>query len=166
MVTIKDKNFAAVLDYSILEDWVDDEGVTHSPVDWDYEDHHNEYIQDFTEALKKINPEGLEYKIEGKNMRWTHVSGETIALDEEQVIEKLKFGSDYSIFVNEVKDGDTEITLMRYSHDEPTGASFTIKPFKPEDDGTETWPLKKRRLDSCTTRLEQAQLLVYFRKCK
>lgn len=69
-------------------------------------------------------PERERVKIVGTNMLWTRVSGWMTA-DFDRVIESLGLErADYRL-VFKLKGND--LTVMRYSHDEPTGATFYLE---------------------------------------
>jgi hypothetical protein len=60
--------------------------------------------------------------------RWTHEPFRAIT-QVENVLAVLYFGNQYTL---DFTLNGTSLTVVRYSHDEPTGASFTIKPYKSE----------------------------------
>lgn len=65
-------------------------------------------------------------RIEGKNMGWTRASGQAnIEADWQEIFRALTLNGDYRL-VLEIEG--KHFTVQRYSHDEPTGASFTIYP--------------------------------------
>ena len=65
-------------------------------------------------------------RIEGKRMGWQSRSGyKVIKATHKELWDALTFSGDWSL--NYKLEGNS-LTITRYSHDEPTGASFTIKP--------------------------------------
>lgn len=105
-------------------------GVDMTPSDYCYEacyDYkHENWANDlFPQWLASVgNPDYV--KISGKNMGWLHQEGYAVVeTDWDKLYKALTINGDYRLeFVVEGKD----FTAKRYSHDEPTGASFTIKP--------------------------------------
>ena len=65
-------------------------------------------------------------KISGTGMGWTRATGYAVVeTDWDKVYKALTINGEYRLeFVVEGKD----FTVVRYSHDEPMGARFTIKP--------------------------------------
>jgi hypothetical protein len=75
------------------------------------------------------NPEYL--RIAGSRMGWQARSGyKVIKATHKELWDALTFSGDWTL--SYVLEGDS-LTVTRYSHDEPTGASFTIKPDKGEE---------------------------------
>ena len=70
-------------------------------------------------------------KFFSKNMNWDRVSGYTYA-EIDDGLQPLYINGDFRLVVT--RDGDN-LTVVRYSHDEPVGASFvlTVEP-QPEGD--------------------------------
>ena len=65
-------------------------------------------------------------RIEGKRMGWQSRSGyKVIKATHKELWDALTFSGDWTL--RYVLKGKS-LTVTRYSHDEPTGASFTIKP--------------------------------------
>lgn len=60
--------------------------------------------------------------IEGRAMGWQRRSGHT-AVVSERVLDALSINGDYRLVF---KFDNHSLTCVRYSHDEPTGASFTF----------------------------------------
>ena len=61
----------------------------------------------------------------GKNMGWTHASGEgELPASVDNVMRFVTLNGDYTLKF--VFEKDEPIRITRYSHDEPTGASFEI----------------------------------------
>lgn len=70
-------------------------------------------------------------RIEGKRMGWQARSGyKVIKATHKELWDSLTFSGEWSLHYV-LKNGS--LTITRYSHDEPTGASFTITPDKGED---------------------------------
>lgn len=66
------------------------------------------------------------FRIDGKNMGWTHRSGFTIAKSD-SIIEALSINGDYRlVFTFTDVLTATTVKAARYSHDEPMGAYFEI----------------------------------------
>ena len=78
----------------------------------------------FPEAMKRLgNPTYV--RIEGRNMGWQNRSGYAIAQGTwESVYNKLAINGDYTLRFTLAGDS---FTVVRSSHDEPTGAYFTIR---------------------------------------
>jgi len=96
---------------------------------WEYKiDELEEYLMpDFMSA--NGNPEYL--RIEGKRMGWQARSGyKVIKATHKELWDSLTFSGDWTLHY--VLEGGS-LTVTRYSHDEPMGASFTITPDKGED---------------------------------
>jgi hypothetical protein len=69
-------------------------------------------------------------EVQGSNMGWTYAKGSaTIDADAEELIKVLKINGDFRLEVD-LPEGDDlaefDFKVMRYSHDEPVGASFYI----------------------------------------
>jgi len=117
----------------------DDDGTTGTPADycsgWCWDDMQQDTIHLLTEWQHlNNNPEAL--KISGAGMSWQRLSGYAIvrgsAGDElsQEVINSLKINGDFILRFR--LDGNT-LTITRSSHDEPTGATFTLQPI--QEDG-------------------------------
>lgn len=77
-------------------------------------------------AQAHIDDMGIEYfHVSGRDMLWTRVSGFIVA-DRLNVIEALTINGDFRLVFTFTPDAKT-FTVVRYSHDEPTGASFTVR---------------------------------------
>ena len=66
-----------------------------------------------------------ELQVKGRNMGWTRASG-TAFTTAEDLIDTLTFDGDWRLVFT--LDSNYNLSVVRYSHDEPTGASFTIEP--------------------------------------
>lgn len=66
--------------------------------------------------------DGFTVRIDGEAMGWTRASGYLVT-DSDNLLAALKINGDYRL--DFTLDGET-LRVVRYSHDEPTGASFTI----------------------------------------
>ena len=69
-------------------------------------------------------------EIQGRNMGWTNSTGSaTIDADADELIRALQINGDHRLEL-EIPEGDDladfDFKAKRYSHDEPTGASFFI----------------------------------------
>jgi len=65
-----------------------------------------------------------EWIIRGDNMGWTRASGNTEPIDGlEETFDALTLNGDYRLVFTLLNDS---LRVTRYSHDEPTGASFTF----------------------------------------
>ena len=90
--------------------------------------------EDLTELLNTWNDRLLEaglyiqgrvVVIIGRNISWQHYSGtKTVAFDADSVIDAMRLNGDFRL---SFQLQGTELTAVRYSHDEPTGASFTFQ---------------------------------------
>jgi hypothetical protein len=79
-----------------------------------------ESVDQFVEAIG--NP--YELRIEGRRMGWTGASGYAICkANSKDLLAKLTFSGDWRLRF--VFDGNT-LAITRWSHDEPTGASFEV----------------------------------------
>jgi hypothetical protein len=81
----------------------------------------------FAEFLKRNdNPNYL--KVAGKKVGWRGVSGYTvIKADFKELFEAMTFNGDWTL---RITLADTNLSIVRSSHDEPMGAPHTITPFK------------------------------------
>lgn len=69
-------------------------------------------------------------QVTGSNMLWTRVSGEALIEDvtSEAILKALSLNGSYRLEVS-IPMYDMEITAKRYSHDEPTGATFNLEAY-------------------------------------
>lgn len=67
-------------------------------------------------------------EIQGRNMGWTRANGAMIIdADSEELIKALQLNGDFRLeFELPDEDFDHDFKVTRYSHDEPTGATFLI----------------------------------------
>jgi len=94
--------------------------------EWEYEDAQGE-IQFAVERL------GADYVfIQGEGMGWTRASG-YIVVPPKQVVNALSLNGEYRIVLTVNDEDATDLRAVRYSHDEPTGASFTFRPATDEE---------------------------------
>jgi len=111
-------------------EFYDEETDTSKPAEYCYGDCYTEDLEYYTEAF--LNP-WLEAKaimadspvrIEGSAMGWQRRSGykDTSA---RAIIDSLSFDGDWTLVIR--YDGN-DLSFVRYSHDEPTGASFIVVP--------------------------------------
>jgi hypothetical protein len=66
-----------------------------------------------------------ELQVKGSRMGWTRASG-TAFTDVETLLDTLTFDGEWRLVFT--LDSKHDLSVVRYSHDEPTGASFTIEP--------------------------------------
>jgi hypothetical protein len=83
--------------------------------EWEYTDAREE----MEVAFEKV---GDYLYIEGTGMGWTRASG-YIVVSSDKAVDALGLNGEYRIVLNV---GET-LSAVRYSHDEPTGASFTFR---------------------------------------
>lgn len=96
-------------------------------------------VEDYTESFLKpwLEVKGImqdsPVRVHGSAMTWLRRSGyaDTSARG---ILDALSINGDYRLSIT-YENGD--LLFTRYSHDEPTGASFTIEPRPIEDDDTE-----------------------------
>jgi hypothetical protein len=69
-------------------------------------------------------------RLEGVGMGWQRRSGYADTTPS-QMLDTLAFGNDYALRFH--LDDDHALTIVRTSHDEPTGASFVIQILEGED---------------------------------
>ena len=75
------------------------------------------------------NEDTKRLRIEGRRMGWRNISGwADIRSNWDALLNALRIDGDYTLRLE--IDGDGIFTARRYSHDEPTGASFSIYPIK------------------------------------
>jgi hypothetical protein len=114
----------------------DEETNDSKPAEFCYGDCYTDDLEYYTEAF--LNP-WLEAKgimadspvrIEGSGMGWRRLSGhkDTSARN---IIDDLTFDGDWTLMVR--YDG-SDLSFVRYSHDEPTGASFSVVPVSLDGD--------------------------------
>ena len=72
------------------------------------------------------------YYIEGTGMGWQRLSG-FIVVSAEDAPRALMLRGDFRIVLMGDTDEPSKFRAHRYSHDEPTGASFTLRPATPEE---------------------------------
>jgi len=95
---------------------------TNAEEEYEYED--AMFVLDFYFSKSPVE----YFRIEGRNMGWQHQGGH-IVVPSNKVVEALTLNGDYRIVITLPNEGDiTEFTAVRYSHDEPCGASFTARP--------------------------------------
>lgn len=66
-----------------------------------------------------------ELQVKGKGMGWQRVSA-TYEVLAEDLLDSLTFDGDWRLFFT--LDDKHNLSVVRYSHDEPTGASFEVSP--------------------------------------
>lgn len=70
---------------------------------------------------------GVDYfTVEGKAMGWTRADGFTV-IAWDILADAFSLNGDYRV-VFTLADGENTLTAVRYSHDEPVGASFAVRP--------------------------------------
>ena len=82
-----------------------------------------EVINNWTEA---INFDGTEVRVDGKAIGWQRLSG-YLETTVDELPRALGINGEYRLVFT--LDG-SDLSIKRYSHDEPTGASFTVTPIK------------------------------------
>ncbi len=82
-----------------------------------------EVINNWTEA---INFDGTEVRVDGKAIGWQRLSG-YLETTVDELPRALGINGEYRLVFT--LDG-SDLSIQRYSHDEPTGASFTVTPIK------------------------------------
>jgi hypothetical protein len=67
-------------------------------------------------------------EVQGRKMGWTRANGSVIIdADAEELIKAMQLRGDFRLeFDLPDEDYDHDLKVMRYSHDEPTGATFLI----------------------------------------
>jgi hypothetical protein len=101
-----------------------DGSVCYEPIKEDLEDNI------FPEFLKRNNSPSY-LKIEGKAMGWQRRSGyKIIEANFNALFDSLTFSGDWTLKITLAGDS---LTIVRSSHDEPTGATFTIEPSTEEE---------------------------------
>lgn len=92
-----------------------------------------DYLEELVEDYAAFNK--CEYlRIEGRRMTWQYLSGYAIIkANSKALLDSLTFSGDWSLEFK-YDDETNEFTVTRWSHDEPTGASFIISPDKGEDE--------------------------------
>lgn len=91
---------------------------------WDYK---LEWLDELVEEWSKNC--GRDYMvISGRAMGWQRTSGHTDAMPAtgKELLKALTFSGDWTL--NFRLDQDNLLTVRRWSHDEPTGASFIVSP--------------------------------------
>ena len=67
-------------------------------------------------------------KVSGKNVGWRNLSGyDIVEADFNKLFEYLILNGEWTL---DITANDTEFSIRRSSHDEPTGASYIISPLK------------------------------------
>jgi len=80
-----------------------------------------EVINNWTEA---INFDGTEVRVDGRAIGWQRLSG-YLETTVDELPRALGINGEYRLVFT--LDG-SGLSIQRYSHDEPTGASFTVTP--------------------------------------
>jgi hypothetical protein len=84
----------------------------------------------FPEFLKRNNSPSY-LKIQGRAMGWQRRSGyKIIEANFNALFDSLTFSGDWTLKITLAGDS---LTIVRSSHDEPTGATFTIEPSTEEE---------------------------------
>lgn len=114
----------------------DDETGEAVPADWCYGDCFNDSIDAFEEAIVspfiQAHPELHRFKVEGKGMGWLRRSGVGQVMPyARDIVSQLSIDGDFRLFVS-YELGDS-FSIVRFSHDEPVGASFTYTILKEDD---------------------------------
>ena len=89
------------------------------------------YLKDeFFPLWESVNKATDTVRIEGKNMGWTHASG-WLVTEVKNLLDALSLRGDYTLTF--VLEPDKPLSVTRYSHDEPMGASFEVT-FVPDEE--------------------------------
>ena len=117
----------------------DDETGEAVASDWCFGDCFNDAVEVFEELIVSpfvlAHPELHRFKVEGKNMGWQRRSGfAEIMPYARDIVSQLSLNGDFRLLAS-FEGGDT-FKVVRFSHDEPTGASFVYTILK-EDDSVE-----------------------------
>ena len=113
----------------------DEDTDTSRPADYCYGDCYTEQCDFVLEMLGEW-ARAIDYtehgddllRIEGRAMGWTRASGEAFTNSLAGIVGLLRIDrAEWHLVFK--RDGNL-LTVVRYSHDEPTGASFTIEPVK------------------------------------
>lgn len=72
------------------------------------------------------------YHLSSERMNWDGVSGFTV-VDYKQVVNALKLNGDYRIEFHVDEATPDNYVVLRYSHDEPCGARFIVRPATDEE---------------------------------
>ncbi len=105
----------------------DEETGTESPAQWCQDYCHEDSRQLCLELISdwlRINSNPQAVKITGKNITWERLNGYALVMPQD-ILNALIINGEFTITLT--LDGD-KLTARRSSHDEPTGASFTITP--------------------------------------
>lgn len=94
-----------------------------------YDDDKNEVDVLLLDWAQRNHHEGEFVKVAGSEMLWTRISL-TRVIPLENLVDYLALNGDYNLYFK--LDGK-ELTVLRTSHDEPTGASFIVTPAEEED---------------------------------
>ena len=91
-----------------------------------YEDDKRNIIEALDKWIAELELSHVE--IQGRDMGWTRASGAMIIdADSEKLIKSMQIDGDFSLeFELPDEDLSHDFKVMRYSHDEPTGATFLI----------------------------------------
>ena len=87
--------------------------------------------EDFNSYLS-ANEEPNFVRIDGKNMGWRNLVGYTVVrANSKELLESLSINGEWRIVFT---FSENTLTVNRYSHDEPTGAFFTVSPVSDEEE--------------------------------
>lgn len=117
----------------------DDETGEAVASEWCFGDCFNDSIEVFEDLIVspfiQAHPEIHRFKVEGRGMGWQRRSGVAEIMPyARDIVSQLTLSGDFRLLVS--YDMGDSFTVIRYSHDEPTGASFTYTILK-EDDSVE-----------------------------
>lgn len=99
---------------------------TNAEDEWDYEDAEGE----MKFAFERLGADNLFIQAEG--MGWTRASA-YIVVPVSRAVDALKLNGEYRVVLTVNDEDATDLRAVRYSHDEPTGASFTFRPATDEE---------------------------------
>ena len=99
---------------------------TNAEDEWEYTDARDEMVT----AFEGIGADYLFIQAEG--MGWTRASA-YIVVPNKNAVDALTLNGEYRIVLTVNDEDATDLRAVRYSHDEPTGASFTFRPATDEE---------------------------------
>jgi len=99
---------------------------------WEYK---RDWFEEDVERFLSHHNNPSQVTIAGKHIGWQRLHGyKTISADHKSIFNALTFSGDWTLGVE--CDGKNFI-ITRYSHDEPTGATFWLLPTTEEDENNE-----------------------------
>jgi len=96
---------------------------------WEYK---RDWFEEDVERWLTAHNNPARVTIAGKHIGWQRLHGyKTINADHKDIFNALTFSGDWML---RVEVTDDKFSIVRYSHDEPTGASFWLVPALDEED--------------------------------